>query len=572
MFSLAPVLIVLSGVLGGTVVVVCPETWQKELAPWIKQRTAGGHRVVVLAYRGETAAELVPRVQDRLRAVKGNRYVLLIGDPPPGADAAGGNEARRARSLPPRWSAVPILYRQSRVVPGVKRIATDAPYGDLDGDGCPEAAVGRWSVSTREELRRVVAKTLAYGKRLSATASRPAELVFWAGHGGFGPVTDRVIQLCTRRVLAGQLPPECPVTVLPPGAAFSGRAAPQRSGEPLLRPVRFWVYMGHGFAGAVVPLPWRSWPAERLLAPRFPGPGGALAVLFCCETGHLDHPLPCLAEQLLRHRAGPVAVLAGSRVTMPYGMAVLGRGLLRHHFAAGTAAEEETLGQLFLAAQRRAFFRRDMPPEDPMARLIDQAARWFNIHPHLQRERREHVWLFNLLGDPTLPLPRVPRLELEVPPRLAAGQEVALRVRSPRPGRMRVQLFRPLEMPLERLGPPQARDHAVKNKQRLAAAPGTAAEASPEKRRVLDQSLTRTIAPGEENTWVPLRWRLPHLKPGRYELLLRVDGRQGTARGWTTVQVAPAVEQAASTAGGKESTGLKIQVSPPPAPPPVGKR
>jgi len=545
--ALIPTLMVLSGVLGGTVIVVCPGPWQQELAPWVQQRTAQGHRVVVLAYRGEAAAELAARVQARLRTTEGDRYVLLVGDAPPGLEEAGRDGAASGASMFPR-RAVPMFYRRSRVVPGVKHIATDAPYGDLDGDDCPEVAVGRWSVSTREELRQVVRKTLAYGKRLSAVASRPAELVFWAGHGGFGPVTDRVIQLCTRRVLAGELPPECPVRVLPPHAAVSQGDSQQRSGQLPAGSVRFWVYMGHGFVRGLSPLPQRSWTAENLLGPHAPKPNGTLAVLLCCESGYLDHPLPCLAEQLLRHRAGPAAVLAGSRVTMPYGMAVLGRGLLRYHFAAESAAGESTLGRMFLAAQRRAFFRPDMPPDDALACVIDQAARWLNIHPHLKRERCEHVWLFNLLGDPTLPLPRLPRLKLKIPPRLAAGEEVTLQVRSPRPGRMRVQLFRPLEVPLERLRPSKDPDPAVQNKQRLAAAPGTAVEASPEKRRVLDRPLARKIAPGQENTWVPVRLRLPQLSSGRYELLLRVEGSRGAARGWASVEVTPAAEQAGSPA------------------------
>ncbi|MFO0884412.1 MAG: C25 family cysteine peptidase [Pirellulales bacterium] len=57
--------------------------------------------------------------------------------------------------------------------------------------------------------------------------------------------------------------------------------------------------------------------------------GLSIAVLLACYTGAFDQPEDCLAEEMLRAPQGPVAVIGGSRVTMPYGIAVLGTEFLQ---------------------------------------------------------------------------------------------------------------------------------------------------------------------------------------------------------------------------------------------------
>ena len=89
-----------------------------------------------------------------------------------------------------------------------------------------------------------------------------------------------------------------------------------------------WVYLGHGHrtrldyiytpAGYAPVLEAES--VARLNCP----PAAPIAVLQACYAGAFDGPTECLAEWMLRAEKGPVAVICGSRVTMPYGMSVFG--------------------------------------------------------------------------------------------------------------------------------------------------------------------------------------------------------------------------------------------------------
>ena len=115
----------------------------------------------------------------------------------------------------------------------------------------------------------------------------------------------------------------------------------------------FWVYMGHGRRQG---LDWIRVPIgvapilerEDVGHVRCPS-GPPIAVFLSCYTAAFDDPEDCLAERLLLQEAGPVAVLGGSRVTLPYGMAVLGSLLMDETFQ----NRRPTVGEILLEAKRR---------------------------------------------------------------------------------------------------------------------------------------------------------------------------------------------------------------------------
>jgi hypothetical protein len=183
----------------------------------------------------------------------------------------------------------------------------------------------------------------------------------------------------------------------------------------------FWVYVGHGFhlgldrvqvpAGNYHILSTADTPKLRC---RHTAP---IALFLACYTGALDARDECLAEQMVHAPGGPVAVVAGSRVTMPYAMAVMSSELMKECFQRRT----ETLGEALLHAKRNML--QDPPPGNLERATLDALAAAISPDPkQLAAERAEHVLLFNLLGDPLLRL-RYPRpVEIRAETATAGGR------------------------------------------------------------------------------------------------------------------------------------------------------
>jgi hypothetical protein len=137
---------------------------------------------------------------------------------------------------------------------------------------------------------------------------------------------------------------------------------------------------------------------------------------------------------MLRSPGGPVAVLCGSRVTMPYGMSVLGAELLQQCFV----EQRETLGEAILQAKRRM-----MNAEKPSrfrAALDATAAVISPTADQLEAERAEHLDLFNLLGDPLLRVAYPREIRVDVAPTAAAGRTISISLSTPLAGSGVVEL------------------------------------------------------------------------------------------------------------------------------------
>ncbi|MCG8653188.1 MAG: C25 family cysteine peptidase [Pirellulales bacterium] len=171
-----------------------------------------------------------------------------------------------------------------------------------------------------------------------------------------------------------------------------------------------------------------------------PAGGCPIAVMLACYTGAIDASEDSLAEEMIRCEGGPIAVLAGSRVTMPYGNATAAVGLINGVFQ----QRPPRLGDAWLYALQ------DMHQEvsrdrsatrvmiDALATLVSPAG------SNLLDERREHMFLYQLIGDPTLKLRHPQQLKLEVKAGYQAGQQVEMKVTSPIDGELVLSLDRPL--------------------------------------------------------------------------------------------------------------------------------
>jgi hypothetical protein len=140
---------------------------------------------------------------------------------------------------------------------------------------------------------------------------------------------------------------------------------------------------------------------------------------------------------MLRAPGGPAAVLAGSRVTMPYAMSVLGSALMDEYFH----NKRETLGEVLLHAKQRMVASQ---PTGTNRKLLDVVAAAVSPDAlHLDQERFEHVEMFNLLGDPLLRLYHPDPVQLEVGDTVTAGAYLAIRGTSSIQGRATVELVCP---------------------------------------------------------------------------------------------------------------------------------
>ena len=149
--------------------------------------------------------------------------------------------------------------------------------------------------------------------------------------------------------------------------------------------------------------------------------GLPIAVLMACYTGAFDQPHDCLAEHLLRAPRGPVAVICGSRVTMPYAMSLLGTALMDGCFQ----RRIDRLGDVLLyAKQRLAAAASD---EDWRRKTLDALALAFHADKNaLHGERSEHQLIFHLLGDPTLKLRHPEEVQLDCASAIESGQTLQI--------------------------------------------------------------------------------------------------------------------------------------------------
>jgi hypothetical protein len=353
--------------------VVCPTPMRGALAPWEAHRREQGHRLAII----EPAVNAV-ELQAKIRDVAGGgelKYVVLVGDVP--VVPTHYTEAK----INVRWGSEPT-------------IASDQPYADFDGDGSPDAAIGRIPADTHDELAAFVRKVIQYEKYAGNDSWR-RKLNVVAGVGGFGAFTDALIEAAARSVFQQVVPKHCEVRRL--------EADPAKSCAQISAGSFAWIYLGHGLPSMLDAVATPTGPRPILAARDVPqiacGANRPLAVLIACYTGAIDAQQDCLAEVLTLAERGPIATIAATRVTMPYGNSVLGCELLRAAFA----NESSTLGEVWLHSQQQTIA--PTAAKDSLRTSLDALARGVSPPPvELDAERREHVLLYQLLGDPLLRL------------------------------------------------------------------------------------------------------------------------------------------------------------------------
>jgi hypothetical protein len=162
--------------------------------------------------------------------------------------------------------------------------------------------------------------------------------------------------------------------------------------------------------------------------------GASIALFLACYTCAFDHRLDCLGEELLRSEGAPVAVIGGTRMTMPYAMTTLSSGMLQECLT----GRRKTVGEVLMHAKRRMM--RDAG-DDPVRKMLDSIARTLtpgDTDP--ADERAEHLHLMNLLGDPMLRIRYPGPVEVQVTPRAIAGESIEITGRASVEGTAAIEL------------------------------------------------------------------------------------------------------------------------------------
>jgi hypothetical protein len=417
------------------VLVVCPQAFRQALAPWEAYRRAQGHELLFVEPTA-TAAEQRAVVR---QAAKNNQLsdILLIGDVPRLSDSS--REAAGDSQVVPTWYVTAKVNIRWGSEP---TIATDELYADLNDDRVPDVAVGRIPAHSSAELAAVVRKILRY-EQSNDEGEWHRRINIVAGVGGFGTMTDALVEAAGRSVIQQTVPLSYEVSPLFASRATAKGAAPDQFTAQVLRQIEegslAWIYLGHGLPTELDSIRTLGGDRPILSANDVPqlrcGPNCPLAVLIACYTGAFDARYGCLAESLLLHEHGPVAAIAATRVTMPYGNAVFGCELLRSCYEGHPA----TLGEIWKSAQRRTLAD---APDDPLRKSLDQLASGLSPPPvDLAAERREHVLMYQLLGDPLLRIQFPRELKLDAPTEATSGQSLTIKGRSEVAGRCTIELI-----------------------------------------------------------------------------------------------------------------------------------
>lgn len=391
------------------VLVITPDEFQPALKEWRAHREAQGCKITVKA------------PQEDLKALVSaeHTHVLLLGD------------VKRVR----------CHYRPAKVIRVWERddkIASDNQLADRDGDGLPDLAVGRVPADDVEEAKAMLSRVIAYERNADYSTWRRRVNVI-AGVGGFGKLQDALIERAATLFLSNSVPLgyDLHVTYANPNSPFCppptevGATSVERFNEGAL----IWTYLGHGSRQN---LDWMRFGKKRY--PIFSEnhayemkarKGPPIVFIVACSAGHMDGAPDCLSEIMLRQEGGPVAVIASSRVSMPYGNGVLCKEVLDAMFK----LRLPTLGEVLAHAKRRTM---KPDPDDEARKAIEGMALFYQRNPAKRAEERsEHLYLYNLLGDPTMRIPYCARAELKA---VQKGRKLELTGTSPFPGTAHLEL------------------------------------------------------------------------------------------------------------------------------------
>lgn len=275
---------------------------------------------------------------------------------------------------------------------------TDNAYGDLDGDGLPEVAVGRVPARTPQQVRDYLDKLRTHESRYT-TGLWNRRITVYAEQGGFGDTIDALLEMLVMSGLKAVDHAFDTIGVYANPASryyytpFSNKVIELFNDGNLMT-----VYFGHGSSGWTYGLPIGAVP-EIHCDERFP-----ISFFFACNNGSYRGRGDSIAEALIWNPHGSIIVFAASELSGPYGNAVLSYEIQR----AIMDARLPTIGEAILSAKWQV-----MENSDAFRQLTEHLAVVSGMTvAERETSRFQHLNLYNLLGDPAVAL-QYPRSVIE---------------------------------------------------------------------------------------------------------------------------------------------------------------
>lgn len=382
---------------------VAPRALAAALEPLLKHRQSQKLTVRLLVFE-----ELKGSIGDAVRAHK-PRFLLLAGDAP---------------ALPTTLVPSPVLKDDFTGMPFEPDIATDSPYGNLEGDHLPEVAVGRLPADTAAELAVMVENILAYETRAPAGPWR-RRISFIAEPGNFPGAADAVIETQVGNLLAEEVPYTLDVVATYANPKSPWFYPPAKFNEHVIDRLNagslFFLYAGHGSIDAFSSFEWegksipvlRSRDAERVDCRS----GAPIVLAMACNTGEFENAAEdCIGEQLMKRPRGPVAFIGSSRISHPYGDALHAFEMLQ----VLAARPDALLGEIVRDAKAALV----APSKKKMRNAADLAIGLISPKTPMKESRLRAALSYNLLGDPAMRLARAPEtVKLQVE-RVAGGWRI----------------------------------------------------------------------------------------------------------------------------------------------------
>jgi hypothetical protein len=444
-----------------TVIVVRPRGWQDAIADWEQYRSID-YSIRYVDSLPSATEQHVGILQAIAESESAIAAIVLCGDvavpiSDDGIPIEPSSAVKSYRNFEPLTATFTVDTAVKLGEFTTPTLSTDVLFGDTDDDGCPDIAVGRLPAKTPSQLTRMLQKSIDYER--AGIGEWRDKIHVTAGIGGFGVLADTAIEGVARRFLTDGIPDHFQLNTTHANLSSVYCPDPLKMRESFVNRINqgglFWVYIGHGNITHLdhyqVGKHWLPICNAEHVGEFDISQGAPIALLLACFTGAIDARADCFAERLLELDHGPVAVIAGSRVTMPYGMSEIAGELMEACF------EEKlpTLGAIVLKAKREVWNTSasgvtddadestgvSMSVRQKYHDIITRMAAALSPEGHdLQAERREHVRLLNLLGDPLLKVRHARPLTMQCAEQSAPGETVHIAGESPLSGTMTIAL------------------------------------------------------------------------------------------------------------------------------------